>query len=70
MKVPSVNLLFVLRGHLLFTANISMNTAKNFFGKKLIFPFLQVDEEQMNTILSYIESGKKEGAKLTVGGTR
>lgn len=30
----------------------------------------QVDETQMNKILSYIESGKSEGAKLEFGGTR
>jgi len=30
----------------------------------------QVDEEQMNKILKYIDSGKKEGAKLAVGGNR
>ena len=46
-----------------------MGTANNFLMCDT-FPLLKVDEEQMNTILSYIESGKKEGAKLTVGGTR
>lgn len=30
----------------------------------------QVDEEQMNKILGLIESGKKEGAKLMIGGKR
>ncbi|XP_055376853.1 aldehyde dehydrogenase, mitochondrial [Condylostylus longicornis] len=30
----------------------------------------QVDEEQMNKILSLIESGKKDGAKLVAGGSR
>ena len=30
----------------------------------------QVDGEQMGKILNYIESGKKEGANLRVGGTR
>ncbi|KAJ8299857.1 hypothetical protein KUTeg_022604 [Tegillarca granosa] len=30
----------------------------------------QVDEEQMGKILALIESGKKQGAKLTVGGSR
>ncbi|XP_015112061.1 aldehyde dehydrogenase, mitochondrial [Diachasma alloeum] len=30
----------------------------------------QVDEEQMNKILSMIESGKSQGAKLETGGTR
>lgn len=30
----------------------------------------QVDSEQMNKILGYIESGKKEGAKLLTGGAR
>ena len=29
-----------------------------------------VDEKQMNTILGYIESGHKEGAKLVIGGQR
>ena len=32
--------------------------------------FFQIDEEQFNKILSFIESGKKEGAKLCVGGGR
>jgi len=30
----------------------------------------QVSKEQMETILKYIEIGKKEGAKLGVGGSR
>jgi len=30
----------------------------------------QVDEEQMNKILGYVEAGKKEGAKLLTGGAR
>merc|ERR1740124_1188974 len=30
----------------------------------------QVDEEQMKTILGYVESGKQEGAKLLTGGSR
>ncbi|XP_014241818.1 aldehyde dehydrogenase, mitochondrial-like [Cimex lectularius] len=30
----------------------------------------QIDEEQMNKILSYIESGKKQGANLVTGGER
>jgi len=30
----------------------------------------QVDEEQMNKILGYIESGKKEGAQLVAGGNK
>lgn len=30
----------------------------------------QIDEEQMNKILALIESGKKQGAKLLVGGNR
>jgi aldehyde dehydrogenase (NAD+) len=29
-----------------------------------------VSEQQMNTVLGYIESGKKEGAKLVAGGNR
>jgi aldehyde dehydrogenase (NAD+) len=29
-----------------------------------------VSQEQMNTVLSYIEAGKKEGAKLVAGGNR
>lgn len=30
----------------------------------------QVDDESFNKVLSYIECGKKEGAKLQVGGKR
>ena len=30
----------------------------------------QVDEEQMNKILGYVESGKQQGAKLLTGGAR
>lgn len=30
----------------------------------------QIDEEQMNKILHLIDSGKKEGAKLAIGGGR
>jgi len=30
----------------------------------------QIDGEQLNKILGYIESGKKEGAKITAGGAR
>merc|ERR1719439_431191 len=30
----------------------------------------QVDEEQMNKILGYVESGKQQGAKLLTGGSR
>lgn len=30
----------------------------------------QVDEEQMNKILGYVESGKKEGARMLTGGAR
>uniref|UniRef100_A0A8C4R848 Aldehyde dehydrogenase 2 family member, tandem duplicate 2 n=1 Tax=Eptatretus burgeri TaxID=7764 RepID=A0A8C4R848_EPTBU len=30
----------------------------------------QVDEEQMNTILKYVDSGRHEGAKLLCGGSR
>ena len=30
----------------------------------------QVDQEQMEKILGYIDSGKKEGAKLLAGGKR
>lgn len=30
----------------------------------------QVDEDQLNKILSMVDSGKKEGAKLITGGTR
>ncbi|MCK6456892.1 MAG: aldehyde dehydrogenase family protein [Phycisphaerae bacterium] len=30
----------------------------------------QVDQEQFNKVMSYIEAGKKEGAKLAVGGNR
>jgi len=30
----------------------------------------QVSEEQYNKVLSYIESGKKEGAKLEAGGSK
>ncbi|VDQ01490.1 unnamed protein product, partial [Trichobilharzia regenti] len=30
----------------------------------------QVDEQQFKTVMSYIESGKKEGAKLCTGGQR
>ncbi|THD24575.1 Aldehyde dehydrogenase mitochondrial [Fasciola hepatica] len=30
----------------------------------------QVDENQLNTVMTYIESGKKEGAKLCAGGNR
>src|SRR5438876_11091081 len=29
-----------------------------------------VSQEQMNTVLGYIETGKKEGAKLIAGGNR
>lgn len=32
--------------------------------------FFQVDEEQMNKILSMINAGKAEGAKLLCGGER
>ena len=31
---------------------------------------LQVDQEQLNKILSYVDIGKKEGAKLVAGGTQ
>ena len=31
---------------------------------------IQVDEDQMNTILDFIESGKKQGAELLAGGAR
>jgi aldehyde dehydrogenase (NAD+) len=30
----------------------------------------QVDQDQFNKVMSYVEAGKKEGAKLTVGGER
>lgn len=30
----------------------------------------QVDERQLNKILSYVEIGKQEGAKVAVGGAR
>ena len=30
----------------------------------------QVDEEQMNKILGYVDSGKQQGAKLLTGGSR
>lgn len=30
----------------------------------------QVDDEMFNKVLNYIELGKKEGAKLQVGGNR
>ena len=34
------------------------------------FFYPQVDQEQMSKILTLIESGKKQGAKLTTGGAR
>ena len=34
------------------------------------FTSLQVDEEQMQKILGYVESGKAEGARLLTGGAR
>ena len=32
--------------------------------------YLQIDGEQMGKILDLIQSGKKDGAKLTTGGNR
>lgn len=32
--------------------------------------YRQIDEEQVNKIMSMIESGKQQGAKLVSGGTR
>lgn len=37
---------------------------------QLTLIYLQIDEAQMNKILSYVESGKNEGAKLEFGGCR
>lgn len=36
----------------------------------MILLFYQIDQEQMNKIMSMIDSGKKEGAKLVSGGER
>lgn len=44
-----------------------MNVPLTFF---FFFCIFQIDEEQMNKILSLIESGNKEGAKLLTGGKR
>ena len=34
------------------------------------FAYAQVDRQQMDSVLEYMESGKKEGARLCVGGGR
>ena len=34
------------------------------------FVSLQIDQEQLEKILGLIDSGKKEGAKLAIGGSR
>lgn len=39
-------------------------------GPIVLFPHQQVDEVQFKRVLSYIESGKKEGARLVTGGSR
>ena len=35
-----------------------------------LFVHVQVSDEQMNKILGYVETGKKEGATLETGGKR
>ena len=57
----------------LFT--IFQSCFENYFVDKQIYIYIyfflsQIDVEQMNKIMSLIESGKKEGAKLCTGGNR
>lgn len=48
--------------------SLKLTLYKHIVIKLLVGP--QVDDEMFKKVLNYIECGKKEGAKLTVGGKR